>query len=202
MSAMGQQHKIFFLTWNISRYFLTNKMFQKYCHIWNISFEIFQCNITVHITVYVSICVCMYLCMHACVCMNIHNHIYIYTSVCVYVVYVHVYLYALMYARLHVCLSVRMAFHQVPLGSVKSNQNQTLFYCSKFNTNMPSIDAKEAQLCIIIIFFYPRYLGSLRLYKNYPETLKQKCILGWLRLVKILLLKRAIKGNSVKTLER
>ena len=26
---------------------------------------------------------------------------------------------------------------------------------------------------IIIIIFYPRYLGSLRLYKNYPKTLKQ-----------------------------
>jgi len=38
--------KYFFHTWNISRYFLTNEIFKNDCHIWNISFEIFQCNIT------------------------------------------------------------------------------------------------------------------------------------------------------------
>jgi len=35
------------LTWNISRYFLPMKYFKNYHYIWNISFEIFQWNITI-----------------------------------------------------------------------------------------------------------------------------------------------------------
>jgi len=56
-------------------------------------------------------------------------------------------------------------------------------------------------IIIIIIIILPEVPWIPQALQKLSGDFKTKCILGWLRLVKILLLKRAIKGNSVKTLD-
>src|SRR6218665_1364846 len=51
---------------------------------------------------------------------------------------------------------------------------------------------------IFFFFFIPEVPWIPQALQKLSGDFKTKCILGWLRLVKILLLKRAIKGNSVK----
>src|SRR6218665_3284747 len=58
--------------------------------------------------------------------------------------------------------------------------------------------------CCCCCYYYYYYYYFLPEVPWIPQALhklsgdfKTKCILGWLRLVKILLLKRAIKGNSI-----
>src|SRR6218665_1387591 len=56
-------------------------------------------------------------------------------------------------------------------------------------------------LLLLLLFFLPEVPWIPQALQKLSGDFKTKCILGWLRLVKILLLKRAIKGNSVKTLD-